>query len=218
VGDRSAPPDGTQVQRPRHSAGAVPRTESLSRHSNGLSHFCQNIHRDPNLQVLDLGGLSELNVRFLSRLGCRIHALDLLVNFDEFKKELPGRRFEPQVARAFVEQYLNFEPEQFHAILVWDVLEHLDSDLLYMTVSRLDQILRPGGSLLAIFHNESRGERVQVHRYQIENEQTLRLYPRQLRPLPHTFNNRSLEKLFGRFRSVKFFLTRDNLREVIAVR
>jgi hypothetical protein len=30
------------------------------------------------------------------------------------------------------------------------------------------------------------------------------------------FNNRGLEKLFGRFESVKFFLTRDRLREVIA--
>ena len=29
------------------------------------------------------------------------------------------------------------------------------------------------------------------------------------------FNNRSLEKLFDRFASVKFFLTREQLREVI---
>jgi hypothetical protein len=30
------------------------------------------------------------------------------------------------------------------------------------------------------------------------------------------FNNRGLEKLFHRFDSVKFFLTREGLREVIA--
>jgi hypothetical protein len=29
------------------------------------------------------------------------------------------------------------------------------------------------------------------------------------------YNNRSLEKLFARFESVKFFLTRERLREVI---
>ena len=29
------------------------------------------------------------------------------------------------------------------------------------------------------------------------------------------FNNRSVEKLFGKFDSVKFFLTRERLREVI---
>jgi hypothetical protein len=30
------------------------------------------------------------------------------------------------------------------------------------------------------------------------------------------YNNRGLEKLFGRFESVKFFLTRDRLREIIS--
>jgi hypothetical protein len=32
------------------------------------------------------------------------------------------------------------------------------------------------------------------------------------------FNNRTLEKLFQKFDSVKFFLTRENLREVIVKR
>jgi hypothetical protein len=32
------------------------------------------------------------------------------------------------------------------------------------------------------------------------------------------FNNRNLEKLFQEFSSVKFFLTRDHLREVIVKR
>jgi hypothetical protein len=32
------------------------------------------------------------------------------------------------------------------------------------------------------------------------------------------FNNRGVEKLFQRFQSVKFFLARDNLREVVVRR
>jgi hypothetical protein len=46
----------------------------------------------------------------------------------------------------------------------------------------------------------------------------LRLRQLRRRPLPHTFNNRSLERLFSGFTSVKFFLTRDSIREVIAIR
>ena len=61
----------------------------------------------------------------------------------------------------------------------------------------------------------SRLVRHQSHRHPV---QVLRLQVRQQRTLPQTFNNRSLERLFGEFHSVKFFLTRDNLREVIAVR
>ena len=72
--------------------------------------------------------------------------------------------------------------------------------------------------MLSFFHNESRGQTVQVHRYRIEAVNSLKLEPRQLRTLPNTFNNRSLERLFGDFDSVKFFLTRDHLREVIVSR
>jgi hypothetical protein len=44
------------------------------------------------------------------------------------------------------------------------------------------------------------------------------LTPRyQMRPVQY-FNNRNLEKLFQKYQSVKFFLTRDHLREVIVRR
>jgi hypothetical protein len=190
----------------------------IARRSHGLGYFCQTLNNDPTLEVLDLGGLSESNVRFLSERGCRIHAVNLLAKFDEYKLKLPGRRFTAGLARDFVAEYLDFEAEQFSAILVWDLLEHLDSEVLYITVPRLAQILRPGGGMLTFFHSLPRGEMVELYRYDIENAETLRLQARQTRPLPHTFNNRSLERLFESFHLVKFFLTRDNLREVIAVR
>ena len=62
------------------------------------------------------------------------------------------------------------------------------------------------------------GSPVHVCRYQIRDRQTLRLQPRLSRPLPRAFNNRSLERMFTNFRSVKFFLAKDNLREVIVTR
>jgi hypothetical protein len=38
------------------------------------------------------------------------------------------------------------------------------------------------------------------------------------RPTAQAFNNRGLEKLFSNFESVKFFLTRESLRELIVRR
>jgi len=46
----------------------------------------------------------------------------------------------------------------------------------------------------------------------------LHLQPRFSQPLPRAFNNRNLERLFSNFRSVKFFLAKENLREVIVTR
>ena len=174
--------------------------ETYRRKSNGLSHFFESFPDRPNLEVLDLGGLTQSNVNFLSEHGCKIHALDLLADFDYCKERLPDRQFDPQTAQQ------------------WDTLEHLDADLLNLVVAWLGEILSPDGGLLTFFHTQSRGEMVRVYRYQIEDSQVLTLQVRQQRTLQQTFNNRNLERLFGSFRSVKFFLTRDSLREVIAVR
>ena len=191
--------------------------ETYRRKSSGLSHFFETFPERPNLEVLDLGGLTQSNVNFLSEYGCKIHALDLLADFDYCKEHLPDRQFDSQTAQQFIDEYLNYSVDQFDAILAWDTLEHLDADLLHLAVPRLGEILSPGGGLLTFFHTQSRGELVRVYRYRIEDSQVLALQVRQQRALPRTFNNRSLERLFGSFRSVKFFLTRDSLREVIAV-
>jgi len=190
----------------------------MGRASNGLRHFFDNLPQGRVLEVLDLGGINEANIGFLSELGGKIHAVDLLECFDRSRRENPDTSIGLDGARRFIDEYLNFPRNQFDAILVWDALEFLDSDVLHLTVPRLGEILRPGGALLSFFHNESRGQTVQVHRYRIEAVNSLKLEPRQLRTLPNTFNNRSLERLFGDFDSVKFFLTRDHLREVIVSR
>jgi cyclopropane fatty-acyl-phospholipid synthase-like methyltransferase len=174
--------------------------------------------RNAGMHVLDLGGVSETNVTFLSELGCKVYLDNLLANFDRAKPGLENRRFTPDAAAAFVEDNLHYRAEQFDAILVWDVLEFLDRELLTAIVPRLFDILKPGGGMLAFFHTQTRGEGVELYRYQIEGVDTLLLRSLQNRPLPATFNNRSIERLFSEFDSLKFFLTRDHLREVIVIR
>ena len=192
--------------------------ELYRRKSSGLGHFFDGAESRSYGAILDLGGLSQENVNFLGELGCKIYALDLLSDFDQFKQRLPGGEFDAATAEQFVERHLRFAPEQFDAILAWGTLEHFDSELLEVVVRWLGRILNPGGALLTFFHTQSRGEIVPVYRYLIENAHVLNLRVRRERTLPRTFSNRNLERLFSDFHSVKFFLTRDNLREVIAVR
>ena len=79
-------------------------------------------------------------------------------------------------------------------------------------------MLRPGSDLLAVFHAEERAETIPTYSYRIQDRRTSDAgFASQRRPAQF-FNNRSLEKLFQDFESVKFFLTRDHLREVIVRR
>jgi len=72
--------------------------------------------------------------------------------------------------------------------------------------------------MLALFHSEERAETIPTYSYRISDRKTITLAPRGHRRPAQYFNNRSLEKLFHDFESVKFFLTRDHLREVIVRR
>ena len=197
---------------------STPQPSSAKRYSRGLKYCLSSLPDAEHHQVLDLGGLSESNVSFLSSLGCRIYALDLLSLLDAYREKLPGRRFGPVDAKAFIKEYLGYPPATFDVILVWDVIEFFDTEVLKLAVPQFDRLLHPGGSLLTFFHTQSKGMSVTANQYQIEDAEHLRLRERQRRPLPHTFNNRSLERLFGGFGSIKFFLTHDSIREVIVIR
>ena len=193
-------------------------SKAESRRSSGLRHFFDTIPKSRGIELLDLGGANEANVNFLADIGGKIHFVDLLGSYDRFKPG-PGEESSPlDVARQFVDEHLNFARNQFDAILGWDSLEFLDVDVLHLTAPRLNEILRPGGALLTLFHTQGRGATVPVYRYRIEGLDTMSLEPKGTRVLPNTFNNRSLERLFTDYNSVKFFLTRDNLREVIVSR
>jgi hypothetical protein len=100
-------------------------------------------------------------------------------------------------------------------VLVWDVLEYLTPALLNAVVERLHKVVKPKGYLLAFFHSDDKLQGVPCYTFRIAEMNALEVSQQGLRKPAQLFNNRSLEKLFGRFDSVKFFLTRERLREVI---
>ena len=72
--------------------------------------------------------------------------------------------------------------------------------------------------LLAIFNAQEQAGPIPTYSFRITDNRTMGLAPRGQRAAAQFFNNRSLERLFEGFDSVKFFLTRDHLREVIVRR
>ena len=190
----------------------------MDRQSNGLRQFFENLRGETRLHILDLGGVSQANVNFITLRGHKLYTGDLLLGLDRVvaMAQQSGGAVSP-TAR-FIQENLNFPPAQFDGILVWDTLEFLEEEMLWAAVSSLQTILKPDGCLLSFFHTHAKGETVHLYRYQIRDHQTLHLRLRFSRPLPRAFNNRNLERLFGNFHGVKFFLAKDNLREVIVTR
>jgi len=212
------PPNGVGVYMPEIAPGVwTPEPVERDRRSNGLRQFFEDLPLDNRLRILDLGGATQANVNFIALRGHKLYAEDLLLSLEEFKSLVRQGGVRASAGR-FIRENLDFPREQFDGVLVWDTLEFLDEETLAAAVVQLHAILKPGGTLLTFFHTHAKGEPVHVYRYQIRDYQTLHLQPRFSQPLPRAFNNRNLERLFSNFRSVKFFLAKDNLREVIVTR
>lgn len=132
--------------------------------------------------------------------------------------EMMENQSNPQLVDQFLQENLGFPYDSFDGALVWDSLQFLSPHLLQIAVDRLFDTLRPDSQLLAFFHSDEKVKQIPIYNYRISDHKTLLLQPRGWATCGVFFNNRALEKLFHRFKSVKFFLTKDNLREIIVRR
>jgi hypothetical protein len=190
-----------------------------SRPSRGLEQFFAYLRDQAGLSVLDLAGASQQNINFITNLGHRLYSEDFVRTLDDvFGGADAGDQANQGRIDQFLRQTLNFENEQFDGVLVWDVLQYMTPALLTATLDRLRTIVRPHAYLLAYFHADEKAQQVPFYSFRIKDSQSLMLAQRGTRKPAQIFNNRSLEKLFQKFESVKFFLTKEQLREVIVRR
>lgn len=214
---------GTESGSSVYSTGSNVATaaQTLSRTSNGLDQFFSSLNDRENLTILDFAGASQANISFITSLGHRIYSNDILHTLDESfgtDGDFVANQSDPQRVAHFLQESLTFGENSFDGALLWDSLQFLSPPLLQEAVDRLYHVLRPHAVLLAFFHAEEKAASVPVYNYRIAGPKLVSLTTRGERKPVQYFNNRSLEKLFQRYQSVKFFLTRDHLREVIVRR
>jgi hypothetical protein len=212
-------PISPSLHLPSKKSGA--QSQAQNRPSNGLDQFFSSLQDQENLSILDFSGASQANISFITSMGHRIYSNDVLRTMEEAfgsGGDFVANQSDPERAAAFLRESLDFPDRSFDGALVWDTLQFLSPPLLQDTVDRLARILRPQSSLLAFFQADEKAQTAALHTYRIVESKIMSLTPRnQARPVQY-FNNRTLEKLFQKYNSVKFFLTRDHLREVIVRR
>jgi hypothetical protein len=189
------------------------------RQSRGLEQFFTYIRGQVGLSILDLAGANQENVNFITNLGHKLYSEDFLRSFHEtFGDGDLNEQSDAGRIGGFLQNNLNYSEGQFDGVLVWDLLEYMVPALLTATLDRLFRIVRPKSYLLAFFHSDEKTAVAPNYTFRIQDINTLMVTARGTRRPAQLFNNRGLEKLFQRFESVKFFLTRDLLREVIVKR
>ncbi|MGE5114017.1 MAG: class I SAM-dependent methyltransferase [Acidobacteriaceae bacterium] len=206
------------------SAGESVATEHaqgrISRRSTGFQEFIRTIGMPEGQRILDLGPTSPSNISFITGLGHRSYNEDILLESHDPGLLIPGEDGKSKKidVERFMLENLNHEKALFDAVLLWDVPDYLDESLVKPVIERIHKVTKPGAFLLGFFHTRDAGPEAPYYRYHIADKQTLELQRGPQFHLKRVFNNRHIENLFHDYASLKFFLGRDNIREVLVVR
>ena len=196
-----------------------------------MAELSRMLKSEQTLCVLDIGATSASNIRFFTERGHRIYSQDLLEASTD--PPLSTRDEQGQLvldSKKFLEENLAYENGLFDLVFCWNLADYMDESLVKPVVGRLWSVMKPGGMLLAFFHTREAGPDAPYFRYHLTGSDLLEMHalnakrdPRSApagKPftLQRVFNNRHIENLFRDFASIKFFLSRDNIREVLVVR
>lgn len=196
-----------------------------TRVSNGLKDFLWHLDGLGRGALLDLGPASQTTLNFFIERGFRVTSEDILRGWANFQAEEVQKSKEPlsaenfdertpeALAKKFLNENLTYGTSSFDALLLWDILDYTEPALGKMMIAHMSEMLRPGGVVFALFHSK---KPTGFQRYRVLDTTTLQvLSAKPINPAQKVFQNREIQDLFGRFRSMKSYIGRDQLRETL---
>jgi cyclopropane fatty-acyl-phospholipid synthase-like methyltransferase len=206
----------------------APEAPGSTRISNGLKEFLWNLDGLGRGTLLDLGPAWQTTLTFFIERGFRVSSEDILREWKDFLSEEEQRLHGANVisetvdmtptgrAARFLSSNLQYPRASFDAVLAWDLLDYLEPALAKQTIACMTEWLRPGGVVFALFHSK-KPEGFQ--RYRIADSNSLQIISASvLCPAQKVYQNREIQDLFSRFRTMKSFVSRDQLRETLFIK
>jgi SAM-dependent methyltransferase len=198
--------------------------ERSTRQSRGWGDILAHLKAKDGLRVLDFGATSAPNINFLTALGHSVYMANVVQDAakGEWLKPLdegakPGAKPEFDAER-FAAANFDFSQREFDIILLWDTANYLPPNVVPALFGRLNRVLRPEGRLLAFFHGKIDAPGTAFSRYQLTDSPDLTVLSSGNYPVQAVYQTRQVEKFLEGYSSVRFFLGKDNVREVTAIR
>lgn len=213
---------------PATGSTRAPVQQESNRLSNGLKELLWNLDGLERGTLLDMGPASQTTLSFFIERGFRVSSEDILRSWKNFLGEEEARlkqdfaagetiEMTPSARAArFMKENLQYPRSSFDAVLLWDLLDYLEQAVVKQVVVSLTELLRPGGVVFAMFHSK-KPEGFQ--RYRVVDSTALQVVPTAvICPAQRVYQNREIQDLFGRYRTMKSFIGRDQLRETLFIK
>ena len=228
-------PEGRNTSSHRRSGAPAtgphrePALQETTRVSNGLKDFLWNLDGLGHGTLLDLGAAWQTTLSFFIERGFRVTSDDLLRSWANFlgeqdklaKEQAPkaedyAQRTPEAIAKKFLAENIEYPANSFDAVLLWDVLDYLEPTLARLAVANFTEMLRPGGVVFALFHSKKPQS---FQRYRVMDTNTLQvLETKPIVPAQKVYQNREIQEMFGRYRTIKSYVGRDQLRESLFIK
>ncbi len=196
--------------------GNSPDKTRTQRHSSGWDALRKHIQEQEGLRVLDIGPTSSTNINLLTAMGHSVYMADLAMEAQKpmwMVQEEEGQQ--SFAAGPFLEENLQLNGRKFDVVLFWDTADYLPPGLLGPLVQKLHESTDPGSRILAFSHIKPEGT---FNRYHLRDEASVDVQPAGDMVIRSTFTNRQTEQMFSQFSDIRFFLAKDNLREILVTR
>ncbi|UCG80380.1 MAG: hypothetical protein JSV60_10535 [Desulfobacterales bacterium] len=114
--------------------------------SNILKLFAESLESQPQAQVLDVGPACQENIMFFTRRVKTLYICDMFFPLVQcLNKKHP-------VSRMW--KYLDYPPESFHGILLWELADRLDDQEVSTLAQLCHKMLKPGGMAVVLVLGE----------------------------------------------------------------
>ena len=190
---------------PEHGPNLEP--DSADYTSTVLSLFVEALEHCREPQVLDLGPVCGENITFFAHQVQRLYVFDMFIRLDRNRRK--------GVPLSWAWRQLDYPPQSFDGILLWDLADHLNDQEVRRLVEFCRNMVKPGGMVTVFVF----GERVLSHTvnsFVIGEGLRLHLRPQPYLDLPlQVRQNREVLSLFTPFTPVRSFIYRNGLREFL---
>ena len=191
----------------RPSANTYPKSDAIGYTSKTLQLIVDTFGQHRTALLLDVGIVCNENINFFARQVQRLYVCDIFSRLDQDRRK--------GMETKCVWRHLDYSPNSFDAINLWDLVEHIDDGEAKKLTESCRVMLKRNG-LLFITDFEKKNVAQEVSSFVIGNNFHLSLRPQPNLHLPWYYrHNRALISLFKPFSVVKSFRYRNGIRELL---
>ena len=182
-------------------------SETIAYTSNILQQLANRLENQRRALVLDVGTVCNENINFFAQRAKKLFVCDIFAHMNRYQSS--------GLITKSVWRHLDYEPNSFDVINLWNLVEHLNDNDAKRLTEICSKIVKKKG-LLFVIDIENHVSAQAVSSFVIGEDFKISLRPQTHLDFPwYCRHNRAVISLFKSFSTVKIFQYRKGIREFL---